>query len=127
MKVSNRNDIQRIYQDQIKKAHSEKSGDGFKKVMQQASEGGEVRKPSFHPPSGITSAQTILSGKPIPQADPVETMKFAAEVVANDPDVRQERIDRIKALIDGGKYNVSPDKVAARLLASGVLTRSWED
>jgi flagellar biosynthesis anti-sigma factor FlgM len=124
MKVS-RTDIQRIYQDQIRKTQTDK-GEGFKKVMQTTTGStGEATK-AFHPPSGVNLTNPVFAGKPVPAADPVETMKFAAEVVASQPDVRSERIEQLKKLIDGGQYNVPAEAVAERLLRSRHLTESWE-
>lgn len=127
MKVSKSDTIQRIYQEQVKKTQNPKSGEAFKKVMQNttASPSGP-EKASFHPPSGINVENPVFSGKPVKQADPVATMQFAAEVVAASPDMRAERVNQLKALIDSGKYNISPTAVAEKMLQSGILTRSWE-
>ncbi len=126
MKVSNRIDIAKIYHDQVKKTQGEHSGDAFKKVMQETAGGAPAGKPAFHPPSGLNVARPVFAGKPVPEADPVETARFAAEVVANEPDVRAEKVDRIKKLFESGQYNISPEAVAEKLLASGVMTASWE-
>lgn len=37
------------------------------------------------------------------------------------PDVRMELVERLKKQIQSGEYNVSPDKVAERILRSKVL------
>jgi len=125
MKVS-RNDIQKIYQEQIKKAKTEQSGDAFSKIMKETTGGAGAPARTFHPPSGLNVSQPVFAGKPVAQADPVETLKFAAEVVAGQPEIREEKVARIKALFDKGQYNISPEKVAEKMLASGVLTQSWE-
>lgn len=127
MKVSNRIDITKIYQEQVKKTQSG-SSDAFKKVMQDAASSSATgtTKAVLHPPSGINTSRPVFTGKPVPQADPVETLRFAAEVVANEPDIRAEKVERIKKLFESGQYNVPPEKVAEKLLASGVLTKSWE-
>lgn len=126
MKVSNSNNITKIYQEQVKKAKSAKSDGEFRKMMQDSTTQKTEPTKTFTPPSGINPNNPVLSGAPVPQADPVKTAEFAAEVVANQPDVRADRVEQIKQLFDAGQYNVSPDKVAERLLASGVLTKSWE-
>ncbi|NCB39777.1 MAG: flagellar biosynthesis anti-sigma factor FlgM [Erysipelotrichia bacterium] len=126
MKVSNSVNITRIYQDQVKKAGAAKPDGDFRKMMQDANVKTDGNVKAFHPPSGINPNNPVLSGTPVPQADPVETIKFAAEVVANEPDVRSERVDRIKKLFDAGQYNVPAEAVAEKLFASGVVTRSWE-
>lgn len=125
MKVSNIN-VTSIYQDQVKKAKGEKVDGEFGKMMQESTGKTENQGKTFHPPSGINPNNPILSGAPVAQADPVETVKFAAEVVAGAPDVRAEKVDRIKQLFDAGQYNVPAEAVAERLWASGVMTKSWE-
>ncbi len=125
MKVSSIN-VTSIYQDQVKKAKGEKVDGEFGKMMADSSNKTESKAKIFHPPSGINPNNPILSGHPVAQADPVETVKFAAEVVATEPDVRAEKVDRIKQLFDAGKYNVPAEAVAERLWASGVITKSWE-
>ncbi|MFZ2956795.1 MAG: flagellar biosynthesis anti-sigma factor FlgM [Candidatus Ozemobacteraceae bacterium] len=127
MKVSNGNSIQKIYREQVTKAKPEGSGDDFKKVMKGASQSADgVAKAAFHPPSGIVLGNPIIAGKPVKEADPVETMKFAAEVVAGQPDIRSEKVDRISALIKSGQYNIPSEAVAERLFLSKHLTESWE-
>jgi len=125
MKVSNVN-VTRIYQDQVKKSQTAKSDGEFGKLMQNSAGKTDNAVKTFHPPSGINPNNPVLSGAPVAQADPVETVKFAAEVVASEPDVRAEKVDRIKKLFDAGQYNVSVEKVAERLYASGAVTASWE-
>lgn len=125
MKVSNIN-VTSIYQDQVKKAKNDKVDGEFGKMMQDSVNKTESKTKAFHPPSGINPNNPILSGAPVAQADPVETVKFAAEVVAGEPDVRAEKVDRIKKLFDAGQYNVPAEAVADRLWASGIITSSWE-
>lgn len=125
MKVSSIN-ITRIYQDQVKKAKTERPDGEFSKLMQNSTGKTEGSTRTFQPPSGINPNNPVLSGAPVAQADPVETVKFAAEVVASEPDVRSEKVDRIKKLFDAGQYNVSPEAVAEKLYKSGVITASWE-
>ena len=127
MKVSNSTNIQNIYREQLKKVQGD-SGDAFKKVMQTSTASPEsATKVTLHPPSGVSVTNPVYNGKPTPQADPVATMNFAAEVVATQPDVRSEKVARLKAMIDAGQYNIPASAVAERLMASGVMTKSWED
>lgn len=126
MKVSNSINVARIYQDQVKKAKADKPDGEFSKLMQGSTGKAEGATKTFQPPSGINPNNPILSGSPVAQADPVETIKFAAEVVASEPDVRSEKVDRLKKLFEAGQYNVAPEAVAEKLFASGAVTRSWE-
>lgn len=134
MKVSNGNSIQKIYQEQLQKTKNEGSGDSFKKIMKDATpqeaSAGSVKKSPFHPPSGMSLTNQVFSGKPVKQADPVTTMKFAAEVVATQPDIREERISLIKSLIAKGQYNIPSDVVADKLMHNQdgfkFLMEPWE-
>ena len=126
MKVSSSTNIQNIYREQLKKVQGD-SGDAFKKVMQTSTATPQsATRVTLHPPSGVNVTNPVYNGKPAPQADPVATMSFAAEVVATQPEVRSEKIERLKALIDKGQYNIPASAVADRLMASGVM-KSWED
>ncbi|OGK11179.1 MAG: flagellar biosynthesis anti-sigma factor FlgM [Candidatus Riflebacteria bacterium GWC2_50_8] len=126
MKVSSDVNITRIYQDQVKKAKADKPDGEFRKMMQDSTSKAEGPNRSFHPPSGINPNNPILSGAPVAQANSVDTIKFAAEVVASEPEVRADKVDRIKQLFDAGQYNVSSAAVAEKLFASGAVTTSWE-
>lgn len=125
MKVSNIN-VTSIYQDQVKKAKGDKVDGEFRKMMQDSAEKTENKTKAFHPPSGINPNNPILTGAPVAQADPVETVKFAAEVVAGEPDVRAEKVDRIKKLFDAGQYNVPAESVAEKLWNHRAIRDSWE-
>ncbi len=126
MKVSSSTNIQNIYREQLKKVQGE-SGDAFKKVMQTTTAAPQsATRVTLHPPSGVNVANPVYNGKPAPQADPVAERTFAAEVVATQPEVRSEKIERLKALIDKGQYNIPASAVAERLMASGIM-KSWED
>ncbi|MBF0498562.1 MAG: flagellar biosynthesis anti-sigma factor FlgM [Candidatus Riflebacteria bacterium] len=127
MKVSNGNSIQKIYREQVNKAKPEASGDDFSKLMKStAKTTDESVKTAFHPPSGVSAGNPLFTGKPVKEADLVETMKFAAEVVASQPDIRSEKVDHLAALIKSGQYNVPAEAVANRLFTSGIVTNSWE-
>ena len=69
-----------------------------------------------------------MKRSPCPKKRPrkVEVFEFAAGAVANSPEVREEKVARIKALFDAGQYNISAEAVAEKLWASGVMTASWE-
>ena len=126
MKVSNQSEIQKIYQEQLNKTRKSESGGEFNKVMQSTQQASQGPAKTFHPPSGVNLANPVFQGKPAAAADPLETLKFAAEVVASEPEIRQDRIDRIKKLIDSGQYNVPAEAVAERIFNSGAVTKSWD-
>lgn len=126
MKVSNNVDVARIYQDQLKKNQTKKTDGDFRSMMEKSVDTKTEKQSGFKPPSGIDLSNPVLSGPPAPKADPVQTVKFAAEVVANEPEIRSDKVDRLKQLIDSGQYNIPAEKVAERLLSSGILTTSLE-
>ncbi len=125
MKVSNRiNSIQKVYQDQVNKAKTAKSNGEFGKLMQGASVKNTENVKSSQPTSGVNMTNLISNEqKPVPVSFEA-SVNTAAQVVANESDVRAEKVARIKQLFDAGQYNVSAEKVASRLLAVGVM-KSW--
>ncbi len=52
-----------------------------------------------------------------------EKVKFVQEAVRKTPDVRADKIDRIKALIKEGKYDVSAEELAQKLIDTGVADK----
>lgn len=126
MKVSNRiNNIQKVYQDQVKKAKTNKSSGEFGKLMQDASvKGAEQTKPTQSAGSVNTTSLISNEQKPVPVSFEA-SVNAAAKSVANEPDVRAEKVAQIKKLFDAGQYNISPEVVASRLLASGAM-KSWD-
>ena len=126
MKVSNNVDVARIYQEQLKKNQNKKTDGDFRSMMEKSVNTKTEKPAGFKPPSGVDLSNPVLSGPPAPKADPMQTVKYAAEVVANEPEVRADKVDRLKQLIDSGQYNIPAEKVAERLLSSGILTTSLE-
>ncbi len=47
--------------------------------------------------------------------------EFAVRAVADAPDIRLEKIERLQKMIAAGTYRVSEEEVAGALLESGVL------
>lgn len=121
-------DIQRLYREQIAKTR-ESGGGEFKKAIEGAA--GKPAGPAavFHPPSGVNPLNPVLTGRPVDAAkiDPTAVARFATEVVAAQPEVRTERVDAIKALIDQGRYNVPATAIADRMLAGTFLLQSWDE
>ena len=56
-----------------------------------------------------------------PTLSKIELIKFATEVVAKTPEVRDWKIQEIKRRIEAGTYNVDSRKVAEKLLTSGIF------
>ncbi|MDD2902934.1 MAG: flagellar biosynthesis anti-sigma factor FlgM [Syntrophales bacterium] len=50
-------------------------------------------------------------------------MQKASKVIAETPDVRQERIDPLKEAVDQGSYPVDPQKVANSMIANMLMER----
>ena len=122
MKVSNRINVQKIYQDQVKKTKTEKSNGEFGKLMNEATVKNTEQAQPAQPTGGVKPTSLISNDRPVTFEASVNT---AAHAVANEPDVRAERVAHIKELFDAGQYNVSAEAVADRLFASGVM-QSWE-
>lgn len=52
-----------------------------------------------------------------------EKVRFVQEVVRKTPDIRADKVDKIKALIKEGKYDVSAEDLAQKLIDSGVADK----
>ena len=127
MKVSNGINVTRIYQEQLKKAQNKTTGDSFSKMLGNVT--GESSKVSDAPAlkhAANANLNIAINNAQAERVDPVEVFEFAAGAVANSPEVREEKVARIKALFDAGQYNISAEAVAEKLWASGVMTASWE-
>ena len=76
---------------------------------------------------GARPIQPQNSSQPVGKADEVHVSKKAQEAtvlrakVRQAPEVRIDLVNKIKAQVDAGTYNVSPEKVAEKLLKSKVL------
>jgi negative regulator of flagellin synthesis FlgM len=88
--------------------------------------------------AGVTGAYRAQGARPVapkdaaqagkaPQADAVSVSKKAQEATAlrakvrQAPEVRMDLVNKLKAQVEAGTYNVSPEKVAEKLLKSKVL------
>ena len=126
MKVSNIN-VTRIYQEQLKKAQNKTTGDSFSKILNNiTNESSNVSNASALKHAAKANLNFAISEAQSEKVDPTKVFEFAAGVVAQSPEVREEKVARIKALFDAGQYNISPEAVAEKLWASGVMTASWE-
>lgn len=126
MKVSNGINVTSIYQEQLKKAQARTNSDAFGNMLTDATLQANGAT-DVNTPSALKHAASVNVGNPAinapraEEADPVEIITFAAEAVANTSDVREERVNNIKALFDAGQYNISAQAVAEKLLASGIM------
>jgi negative regulator of flagellin synthesis FlgM len=50
-------------------------------------------------------------------------MQKASQVIAETPDVRQEKVDSIKEAVDTGSYPVNAQKVANSMIANMIMER----
>lgn len=50
-------------------------------------------------------------------------MQKASQVIAETPDVRQEKVDPLKEAVDQGSYPVDPQKVANSMIANLLMER----
>jgi anti-sigma28 factor (negative regulator of flagellin synthesis) len=127
MKVSNGINVTRIYQEQLKKAQNKTTSDNFSNLLGNVTnESVNVSNASALKHAAKANLDIALSNAQSEKVDPAKVFEFAAGAVANSPEVREEKVARIKALFDAGQYNISPEAVAEKLWASGVLTASWE-
>jgi len=74
-----------------------------------------AQKTSVKEPVGNVPQNTINVAK---QAS---HMKEVVSVIKNTPDIRQQKVDEIKAKIANGTYNVSSEELADKLISSGLI------
>ena len=129
MKVSNSINVTSIYQEQLKKLQNAKPGDFSKLMGDKVSE--RPVDPAYEEPvklasntqSKVNLASLVVNEPAI--KTPEEIFTFAAQSVASEPDIRFEKVNHIKALVDAGQYNISPMAVAEKIWSSGVVTHVW--
>lgn len=74
-----------------------------------------AQKPQVKEPVANVQQNTINVAK---QAS---HMKEVVSVIKNTPDIRQQKVDEIKAKIANGTYNVSSEELADKLISSGLI------
>ncbi|MEI6521222.1 MAG: flagellar biosynthesis anti-sigma factor FlgM [bacterium] len=53
----------------------------------------------------------------------METIATAKAVIANAPEVRQDKVNAYKQLIEDGDYVISSDKIADKIISEGRLSK----
>ncbi len=125
MKVSNNINVTNISKNQTNKLQGANS-DKFDKMLQGASnQNNQKLEVQNNEPGKKVSLTSLAETTTTPVKTPDEMVALANETVANEPDIRLEKVNHIKALIDSGNYNVSPEAVAEKLWASGVVRHAW--
>ena len=86
------------------------------------------------PRSGQDSSLPVRNGKElIPRASPRKPIKrahrrslqkLAQEEAKRIPDIRQERVDQIRAALQSGEYQISSDLIADRIIQDTLLNES---
>lgn len=108
MKVSNNPNTEQVRGTHV---HSARSGDKVSKTEK----GGEARTAA--PVAAEADARPEISGK-------ARELAQAKEVASGAPDVREEKIAKLKEMIANGKYKVDAHAVADRMvdehLSSGI-------
>ena len=105
----------------VKKKDGVKSGD-FGKILQDQKVGGTNQA------NDTKVTQKITSGiDSIKFSSEAEKVKFVNDVVNKTPDIRQSKVDEIRAKIKDGTYDVSAEKLAQKLIDSGVAEKLMGD
>jgi flagellar biosynthesis anti-sigma factor FlgM len=125
MKVSNNINVTNISQNQIKKLQ-EANTDKFDKMLQGASnENNGAIDSKLTEPAKKVSLANLEQTQAAPAKTTDEMAVFAQATLEKEPAIRFEKVNHIKALIDSGNYNISPEAVAEKLWASGVVRHAW--
>jgi flagellar biosynthesis anti-sigma factor FlgM len=70
-----------------------------------------------------TSAAETRSTDQIVLSAEMETVAAAKAVIAQAPDVRQDKVDAYRKLINDGDYTISSDKIADKIISEGRLSK----
>jgi negative regulator of flagellin synthesis FlgM len=101
---------------------------------------GEVKSNEFEnilKNQGTNEAKTSNEIKTTPQissgidsvkfSSEAEKVKFVNDIVGKTPEIRQSKVDEIKAKIQKGTYDVSSEKLAQKLIDSGIAEKLMGD
>ena len=69
------------------------------------------------------STEVTRPGDQVVLSRDISAIDAARKIIADTPDVRQEKVEALRRDIADGNYRVDPDKVAARILAEGRLSK----
>ena len=69
------------------------------------------------------SSQQSASTENINLSQEARLMQKAGEVISKTPDVREEKVQSLKAAVDQGSYPVDPQKVANSMIANLLMER----
>jgi negative regulator of flagellin synthesis FlgM len=61
------------------------------------------------------------SGDRIELSDRARALLVASDAIAKLPDIRVDKVESFKQLVKEGKYHVSGEKIAERLLGEGLF------
>lgn len=73
--------------------------------------------------SRVNKTETTQNADNIELSQRARLMQKASKVIADTPDVRQERVDPLKEAVDAGSYPVDPAKVANSMIANMLMER----
>jgi anti-sigma28 factor (negative regulator of flagellin synthesis) len=125
MKVSNNINVTNISQNQIKKLQEAKT-DKFDQMLQNASnDNSGITTSKLNEPAKTNSLASLTKPEVAPAKTTEEMAIFAQEALEKESDIRFEKVNHIKALVDSGNYNIAPEAVAEKLWASGVVRHLW--
>jgi negative regulator of flagellin synthesis FlgM len=67
-----------------------------------------------------TNATTITEEK-VDLSTQAKDIQQAINALSQEPDVREEKIKEIKSQVDSGKYNVSGEKIAGKMVGESIV------
>jgi negative regulator of flagellin synthesis FlgM len=73
--------------------------------------------------SRAKNTETTQNTDNIRLSEKARLMQKASQVIAETPDVRQEKVEPLKEAVDGGSYPVDAQKVANSMIANMILER----
>jgi negative regulator of flagellin synthesis FlgM len=67
-----------------------------------------------------TNATTITEEK-VDLSTQAKDIQQATNALSQEPDIREEKVKEIKSQVDSGKYNVSGEKIAGKMVGESIV------
>gem|GEM_PF-5637797 len=72
--------------------------------------------------SDLISARGLM-GQNADSVRKIRLMRRAADVVKNTMDINEQKVEKIKKMLESGEYKIDLDKLADKLIEDGVIDR----
>ncbi len=70
-----------------------------------------------------TASETNVTSDQVSFSSDVEVITAARKAIAETPEIRQDRVEALRREIQAGTYEISPEKIADKILTESQLFR----